>query len=68
MGKSFKKHYTAPRSQEIGDKSMARALIHRNLSDMLLSVKRHFAFFPIPSPQAQKWTFHHKQYSIQNEE
>ena len=68
MGKSLKKHYTAPRSQEIVDKSMARALIHSNLGDMFLSVKRHFAFLPIPSPEAQKWTFHHKQCSIQNEE
>ena len=54
MGKSLKKHYTAPRSQEIVDKSMARALIHSNLGDMLLSVKRRFAFLPIPPPEAQK--------------
>ena len=53
MGKSLKKHYTAARSQEIVNKSMARALIHSNLGDMLLSVK-HFAFLPIPSPEAQK--------------
>ena len=46
---------TAPRGQEIGEKSMARALIHSNLGDTLLSVKCHTsAFLPIPSPQAQK--------------